>query len=357
MTNLAMSNTAEGHIAVLNSGSKCSLTSESTPLPRQEREGGGIAAGYPPASPLRGNSPCAVSLDRHLPQQDKEVVDRITLFLICALLFLLTACGSPPTRPPPLIAQLQTTEKSAHQALRDGDLLRARDLFAQTLRLQQSLDDLNGIARSSLNLATLLHTLGDDTAALQLLESLLKNNAPYSAENRSTAAFRKAVIVLDAYADSPTAPALSLADQTLSAALKICADHCAELIGIKNLQARLTLLKGDHLTALNIAESVLENSAATPEEQANAARIAGLAQNNLSQYEQALAHYVNALQIDKTLGLSSRIILDLQGIANALQKLGRTPEAEDYARRATAALIAEQALRPAPPTKPTGNNP
>ncbi len=279
------------------------------------------------------------------------------LFLISALIFLLTACGSPPTRPPLLIAQVQTTEKSAHQALRDGDLLRARDLFAQTLRLQQSLDDLNGIARSSINLATLSHKLGDDAMAFQLLESLLENNAPYSAEIRSTAAFRKAVIVLDAYTDSPTASSMSLADQTISAALHICANSCPEFIGIKNLQARLILLKGDHLTALSVAESVLKNSAAAPEEQANAARIAGLAQNNLGRYEQALAHYLNALQSDKTLGLSSRIILDLQGIADALQKLGRTPEAENYARRATAALIAEQALRPAPPAKPTVNNP
>jgi len=60
---------------------------ESTPLPRQERKGGGIAAGYPPASPdnsasgspdsglrtfsaLRGDPPCAASLERFLTQQN-----------------------------------------------------------------------------------------------------------------------------------------------------------------------------------------------------------------------------------------------------------------------------------------------
>lgn len=339
MTNLAMSNTAEGQagwaiLAVLNSGSKCGRakrqTPESTPLPRR-------------------NSPCAVSLDRPLPQQDKGIVDRITLFSICALIFFLSACGSAPTRPPLLIAQLQTTEKSAHQAMQDGALILARNLFAQTLHLQQSLDDQAGAGVSMINLATLSHRLGDDPAALQYLESILTKDALYPAALRHTAAFRKAVILLDIKGvQDQEATAIAQAEQAISYAHKICAEDCAEAISLKNLQARFSLLQGDHPTALKIAESVSNDSSAAPEEQANAARIAAVAHSHLGNHDKALAQYLNALQLDKILGLSTRIILDLQGIVDTLHKLGRTQEAENYTHRAAQALAAEKALRATP---------
>jgi hypothetical protein len=49
-----------------------------------------------------------------------------------------------------------------------------------------------------------------------------------------------------------------------------------------------------------------------------------------------LTHYLAALELDKELGMSVRIVMDLQGVAWVMDKLGRKPEAEAYARRAAA---------------------
>ena len=260
-----------------------------------------------------------------------------TIWVPALLLGFVTACGSAPTRQPLAIEQAKKADHEAHRALRDGDLLRARELFRKAMLMQQALDNLPASAMAAINLSSVSHKLADDATALGLLDAVLADSATrIPSELRAAAAFRKGIILADN-------GKIVEAEGALQLAIQECNRQCAFTSGMNNLEARLTLAKGEFASALTQAKSVL-NSGAEKEELANAQRIAATAESALQQYESALARYQLALELDKELGLSSRIAEDLQGIAKVLEKLGRKPEAEIYARRAEAVTAAARLL-------------
>lgn len=263
---------------------------------------------------------------------------RPTIIWIPALLLgFVTACGSAPPRQPLAIEQANKADHEAHRALRDGDLLRARELFRKTMLMQQALDNQPASAMAAINLSSVSHKLADDATALGLLDAILADiSARIPSELRAAAAFRKGIILADKGNTAEAEAALHLANQE-------CNRQCAFTAGMKNLGARLALEKGEFAMALTEAKGVISNSA-EKEELANAQRIAATAESALHQHESALARYQLALELDKELGLSSRIAEDLKGIASVLEKLGRKPEAEIYARRAETVTSAAQLL-------------
>jgi tetratricopeptide (TPR) repeat protein len=253
---------------------------------------------------------------------------------------LLAACGSPPPRLPQSLEMAQTADKNARRALRMGDLAHARTWFAQSLKQYQSVDDMDGAASALINLATVFHRLRDDAAALELFDRMLIGQpGAYPQEWRTTAAFRKAVILADMGRNDEAATVLDTADSQ-------CARNCALRFGIEALKARLAWLKGDAAAALELAKPVATALEAGGEEQANALRIVAAAEEKLTQHDAALAHYRAALELDKSLGLSRRIEADLNGIARVLTSLGRADEAAGYALRAS--LVHEAAGGDAP---------
>ncbi len=255
-------------------------------------------------------------------------------FLLGLPLILLAACSSAPPRLPVAVEQAQQADQAAHRAMREGALMRAREMFTQSLWLQQSLDNLAGTAMAALNLATVSYRLGDDSAALQQLDRILVDDAPpYPPELRAAAAFRKAVILVNGgQAD--------MAELALQRASNECLKQCAYTSGISNLRARLALQKGDYAAAMQLAKIAMDTSGAEQEELANARRISAAAETALGRHNAALAHYHAALELDKELGMSARIAVDLNGIAKALEQLGRRAEADAYARRAEAVIEA-----------------
>ncbi len=264
--------------------------------------------------------------------------------LLLSLLLSMAACGSAPPRQPSSIEHAKKTDQAAHRALRDGDLMRARELFNQSMLLQLSLDNISAWATSAINLSSILHKLGDADAALGLLDDVLADKSGrIHLELRIAAAFRKAVILTNADKTADAEAAVQLA-------MLECNKKCAIAPGINNLHARLIFKNGDFSTALAIAKGVL-NSAADKEEMANAQRIAADAQTALGQHDAALAHYQGALELDQELALSSRIAEDLKGIAKALEKLGRKQEAKVFSRRAQAVTTAASILAKNPTKK------
>lgn len=268
----------------------------------------------------------------------KRIIRQNQRTLMTAVLLLsLAACGSAPPRQPMALEQAQKADQAAHRALRDGDLMRARELFKQSMLMQQSLDNRPASAMAAINLSSVAHKLGDDAAALGLLDGVLADNASLiPAELRAAAAFRKGVILADAGKPAEAESALQLARQE-------CNRQCSFAPGLGNLSARLALDKGDFAAALAIAKGQISGGAGN-DERANALRIAGAAEIALGQGDSALAHYQAALELDKELAFSSRIAEDLLGIARALEKLGRKPEAEIFARRAEDVTAAARML-------------
>jgi len=253
----------------------------------------------------------------------------MTRLFILLLTGILAACGSTPaTHPPQALEQAQAADKDARRALRSGELLRAKNNFAKTLALQESLDDSAGAAATLINLATVTHQLHDDEAALTWLDKiLLEKTQIYPPESRLTAAFRKAVILTNL-------ARLNEADSTLQLSEAMCEKQCILRFGIEALRARLLLLQGDAEGALALALAVSKEDKADQEEQANALRIVAAAEEKLAHYASALQHYQAALEKDRSLDLSARIGEDLNGMARTSSQLGRNQEAAVYARRA-----------------------
>ena len=252
------------------------------------------------------------------------------IFLSIYLPYILSACSSPQPHLPLALEQAHQAELAAHRAMHEGDLTRAREHFTQALWLQQSVDNTAGLALDIINLATISHKQGNDKEALfQLDRILLENTSIYPPELRAAAAFRKAVILTgegDKIKVMQVESALQLAENN-------CSNPCSYTTGIANLRARIALQKRDYTVALQLAKITLDSTKAEKEEVANAHRISASAEIALERHEAALAHYKAALTLDKELGISSRIIIDLRGISFALDQLDRKSEAEAYARR------------------------
>ncbi len=266
----------------------------------------------------------------------------IRLFVLIISVAVLAACSSPPARLPLAVEWAQRADKDARRAMRMGDMVNARILFARSLALHQAVDDMDGAATALVSLATVSHRLHDDDAAIRLLDQILLDQARvYPPEWRITAAFRKAVILADLGRSDEAATVLALAD-------KQCERSCTLRFGIDALKARLALLKGDAAAALELAKPVASAQEAGKEEQANALRTVAAAEEKLTRHEEALLHYRAALELDKSLGLSSRIEDDLNGMARVLTHLGRAGEAASHARRAF--IVHEAARKNAPAT-------
>lgn len=264
-------------------------------------------------------------------------------FALLISVALLAACGSPPPRPPLALERAQTADQDARRALRMGDAKNARLLFARSLAFHQSVDDVDGAASALVSLATVSHQMHDDEAALRLLDQISSDQAGvYSLEWRTTAAFRKAVVLADLGRGDEAGTALALADRQ-------CERNCPSRAGIDVLKARLALLRGDTAAALELAQPVA-SAQAGKEEQANALRIVAAAEEKLARYDAALSHYRAALELDKSLALSSRIEDDLNGMARVSIHLGRDEEGAGYARRAL--MVREAARKNAAATIP-----
>lgn len=254
----------------------------------------------------------------------------------CLAAALLAACGSaPPPRVPIALERAASAEREARRALRDGDLDVARNLFEQSLRLRQSLDDLPGVAAAAISLATVYHRLKNDDMAVRLLDGILADRlTPYPVELRQAAAFEKAVILAD--------EAKPQAAAAVEAAAQACTKSCEFTPGLYNLRARIAIGQKEFAAAQNYAKEAADTAGGNGEELANARRNAALAETGLGQHGAAFEHYLAALELDKQLGLSKRIAEDLDGVAGALKRLGRKDEADSYARRAAAAHDALQ---------------
>jgi len=251
--------------------------------------------------------------------------------LLILPLVLLSACGSArPPRLPLALEQAATADRQAKRAFRDGDLAVARNLFEQSLRLQQSQDNLPGVATAAVNLAVVYHGMKNDDMAMRLLDGILADKlTPYPAELRTAAAFRKAVIMVDGGNKEAAA--------AIEAATLLCGKSCEFTAGIHNLRARLALSQKDYAAAVNFSRDAADAAGGNKEELANARRYSAAAEAALGQHGLALEQYLAALELDKHMGIGPRIASDLDGAARALTQLGRKDEAASYARRAAAA--------------------
>lgn len=253
--------------------------------------------------------------------------------LVIPLLLLLSACGHVEEVRSARQEQAVDFNQRAQRAFLRGEYQAAAELYEQALRLDIAIENTDGIAVNSLNLARVQLVLGDAALAQRYLDSLLEDKALHFAPaHLASAAVQRAMLRLRA---GDVAGAEAWADK----ASAWCAAGCALGGVIANARASAALQAQDAGKALQWAERGLSENGSLPLEHANSLRLAAAAHLLRNEADVALKQADEALVIDKSLGLPEKIRQDLLLLAQAHEKLGQ-PELAAQCRERAARIAA-----------------
>lgn len=262
---------------------------------------------------------------------------RSTFSILCSFL-LLTACSHVEEMRSARLEQATEFNQRAQRAFQRGEYQSAATLYENALLLDVAIENVNGIAINTLNLARVNQVLGQNALAQRYLDSLLEDKAlKYPASQLAAAAVQKSLLRLQ---ENDTAGATEWAEK--SAAL--CVSDCTLSGVIGNARASIALRTNDADKALFWSErAASENKNASPLEYANSLRLAASAKLLKGDPDAALRLSEEALVIDKSLGLPEKIRQDLLLSAQAHEKLRHADLAAQYRDRA--ARIAATAVK------------
>jgi tetratricopeptide (TPR) repeat protein len=227
------------------------------------------------------------------------------------------AGGALRDRPPRELKVIELGRQGQAAYLR-GDLERAGRLFEQALGDARRIEDSEGVAVMSVNLARVRREAGDSSKALATLEAV----APWH-RGHIAAATGQEMDLLAAVLQSD----LGRPDEALGrvqALREQCQSSCAMAIGIDSLQARLLLEKGDPGAAARLATTAIARFGAHANrlELANLFRLQGEANLALGDFPAARQSLGHALDIDKSLAQPTKIAQDLDALARSALAAG-----------------------------------
>lgn len=256
------------------------------------------------------------------------------LFLLCALCGL-SGCGH--VEPVRNAKQLHAVElgQRALRAFELGNYETAENLYQQALRRDVEIENIDGIAVNTLNLARVNQILGRTARAHSYLDALLRDDAmDYAPLYLATAATEKATLYLQ---ENDWA----VAETWLGKAEASCADDCPLRGVIANIRSAIKLGAGDAVSSLAWGQrAAAANRTTSRLEYANSLRLLAAANLALGQFENARAQLTEALDLDKSLGLPVKIHEDLLLLARLHDALGQPQQAKRYQERAARLLPA-----------------
>jgi hypothetical protein len=211
-------------------------------------------------------------------------------------------------------------------------------MYENALQLDIAIENVNGIAINTLNLARVNQVLGKTALAQRYLDSLLEDKAlHYPAPHLAAAAVQKSLLRLQ---ENDVEGATIWSDK----AAAWCAADCNLSGVIDNARAGIALRENDADKALQLAERAASaNKNSSPLEYANSLRWSASARLLKNEADAALRLADEALPIDKSLGLPEKIRQDLLLSAQAHEKLGHAEQAAQFRDRA--GRIAATALK------------
>ena len=259
---------------------------------------------------------------------------RQILFLLCALCGL-SGCGQ--VEPVRNAKQLHAVEygQRALRAFQLGNYETAENLYQQALRRDVEIENIDGIAVNTLNLARVNRILGRTARAHAYLDALLQDDAlQYAPVYLATAATEKAALYLQAND-------LAAAESWLGKAEASCGDDCPLRGVIANIRSAIVLGNGDAVSSLAWGErAAAANRNTSRLEYANSLRLLAAANLALGHFENARSQLNEALDLDKSLGLPLKIREDLLLLARLHDALGQPQQAKRYQERAARLLPA-----------------
>lgn len=259
-----------------------------------------------------------------------------SLATLCSLL-LLSACGQVEELRSARQEQATEFNQRAQRAWQRGEYQSAATLYEQALLVDVAIENEQGIAINTLNLARVKQVLGEPALAQKLLDRLLEDKSlHYAPAFLAEAAAQKALLRLQ---DGDVSGAAQWADR----ATAYCAGDCRISGVIDNLRVGIALRLNDTDKALQLGERAISANSDVPLEHANALRLTASAWLMKKEGGNALRLLEQALDIDKTLGLPEKIRQDLLLLAQAHEQLGHAELAAQCRDRA--ARIAATALK------------
>jgi tetratricopeptide (TPR) repeat protein len=252
----------------------------------------------------------------------------------------LSACGSKAPAKPENIAMDRAVASSQRgaAAFARNDLGAAQGEYLAALRLYESIADTQGRAATLLSLARIESQAGRPKEALAAVQQVLAEGPSIAAGTRIMAHGRAAGLQLE-LAD------FAAATMQLDAAGALCGGACAERAALEVLRARIALAQKQPETSLRLASGALALLAVPSAERASALRVQAQSHAALGQHEAAIAASQQALEIDRSLGLGERVVLDLQLLAQSHKAMGSQAQAQRYEELAARARAAGRALR------------
>jgi len=251
---------------------------------------------------------------------------------VVLLVWLTVGCGgAAPPRPSETQEAALAWNERGRAAYARGDYAQALTNYREALALNRAVEDVDGIARELVNLATVHRRLGErDKANAALDEILAPGGIPFTSAQRAEATYQLALYAAE---DGDSARARVLSEQ----ATALCTG-CAAEGAIGNFLAGLRLVAGDVAGAREQARRALEHNRRLGDkaEEANSQRLLADAALRLKDFAVAAAGYQEALALDKALGQPHKIVADLLGLGEAALAQGRNREAADYFQRARA---------------------
>ena len=260
--------------------------------------------------------------------------------MLIPLLLLFSGCSSGKQRVAISNSHLIALELNnrGDGAYQEGDYSFALATYLKAFNKSRALDDMESVAVNALNLAATYRKMGDNENAHRYAEYLLKSKGfTFAPHYLAQAAYLKALLLLDR-------GEIVEAAKSVDAGLEYCKRGDCNIKGsFYNLKSRIAIGQNDFPSGKKLAVEALKinNSEGNLREKANSLRLAADAMLSLLEVEAANLSYMDALSIDKKLGLSSKIALDLKGVGKSLIKLNSCASARRYFERALSVLEAE----------------
>ena len=276
------------------------------------------------------------------------VSHRLNKFSVIVLACLLAgACASPETRlANATLEAARSSNEAATRALEAGNSVLALRLYRASLAGAQSIEDFDLAGANLLNLALVHSQLGQWPDAHAAVDKVLAAPRNFNDASTARAAARKSLIYAD---EGNSEAALRWADT----AERGCAAPCALMATLENLRAHLALDRSQIETAIRHSERAAQfaTAPALDAERANAWCLLGRAYTRAGRTAEAAAVLANALELDRQLGLSARISLDLLYAGDNEARRGNQTRAREFYERAatvsaaTADAVGVQAAR------------
>jgi tetratricopeptide (TPR) repeat protein len=254
--------------------------------------------------------------------------------LSCAL--WLSGCGTAPKQQNARMQLAIQSNQLGESAFYGGDYARARAYFEEALRIDESIENIDGMAINRINLARTCIAMGDDAQAQQHLDALLRNpRVTYPAAQLTLAATLASTLSLKS-SDLQNATAM------LDKGQAWCGSNCTALPSLLLLRAQIALRAERPDEAIEQASSVLRrlDGSQTAEEKANALRVVGEAWMAKKNPAESIARFEQALALDREAGVPQKISLDLMYLGQASKMMNKPAEANAYFRRAAAVRTA-----------------